>query len=319
MGMLLGALTALSYSMVAIFVRRGVRAGEAENGVLIGLICNVMLLGTVAAWRWLGGVRVDATTQGIIGFVAAGLLTVWLARAAHYGGIRHIGPGRASAIKNLNPFVTVTLAFLFLGERFPLQAGVGATIALGGYALLVHERLRTSTAPVAVPAGGAGPQSPAGTSTLRLPTRLRSSIVVGYLAASGAALFFGAGQTVRKWGIEGMPDPYVGAFVSAAAGLTAYLLVVRARGRFRATLGSSLTTGRRHFWYAGVASSVGQLSFFVAITFAPVSQVSIVAASDTILTVLLGALLYRETERTSRQLVTAAVAVFTGAVVLALA
>jgi uncharacterized membrane protein len=145
-----------------------------------------------------------------------------------------------------------------------------------------------------------------------------STLVIGMLIALLAAISFGLGQAIRKVGLEYMPDVFLGATIASWTALISYVGISALRGRAGPIFRTSFNNFRIHFWLAGLATTIGQLSFFAAITFAPVAHVSVIAASETLLTIFLAAIFIRRTENISRQVVTAAVLVFTGAAVIAL-
>lgn len=324
-GSLLAACCAVSYSLVAIFVRKGSRPDDACNGVLIGLLANLVLLGTAYLLKIsVFGEPVPPTRTGLWFFAAAGFTSAWLAREALHRGIRHIGPGRTAAIKNLNPFVAVALGVALLGDRFTGMAMLGAAIALTGYALIVLEPTRDSRAPPqpATPDRSSVDRPSIADTGVVTGARTRWSRVVtrrslGYGIASMAAIAFGTGQVFRGAGIDRIPDAYLGAWVAAIVGTAAFSLFGLARGNLGRELRTTFSEPHTYFWLAGAASAVGNLCFFLALGQASVSHVSIIAASDTVLTVILAAILFRTTEGVSRMLVVAALAVFGGSVLLA--
>jgi uncharacterized membrane protein len=70
---------------------------------------------------------------------------------------------------------------------------------------------------------------------------------------------------------------------------------------------------------AGVGASVGQICVFVAITFAPVSHVVVITASETLLTLIRAAIFLRQYETCPLKVIVAAFAIFAGSVLVALA
>jgi drug/metabolite transporter (DMT)-like permease len=89
-------------------------------------------------------------------------------------------------------------------------------------------------------------------------------------------------------------------------------------GRASLVFRASFSNFRAYFWLAGLTTSIGQLAFFTAIMFAPVAHVSVIAASETLLTIFLAALFIGQSENISRRIIVAALFVFVGAVVIAL-
>lgn len=322
LGSLFALASALSYSLVAISVRKGIRPADRTHGVFIGLLVNVVLLGLAYVSKLaIGGEAAPLTAAGIAWFGAAGFTTGWLAREALYRGIRHIGPGRTAAIKNLNPFVAVVLAVAFLGDRFSTVGVVGAAVALSGYVILVSEQLRqasngaASSAPE-LPAGRMLASTEASASVSSRSAQLLAGRHTGYVVASLAALAFGVGQIFRGLGIDQVPDPYLGALIAAVVAIVAFLCFGAVTGTVGAELRSVVHSPRPFLWLAGAASALGNLTFFMALSHASVSHVSIIAASDTLLTVLLAAVLFKSTDRVTAALGVAAVAVFSGTVLL---
>lgn len=142
--------------------------------------------------------------------------------------------------------------------------------------------------------------------------------MLGTLLSVFAAAFFGLGQAARKVGIDHMPSALIGATIAAWTALVIYLVVSAARGRLGGMLRSSFGKFSPYLLLAGFAVTVGQLSFFVAITYASVSYVSTIAASETLLTIFLAVIFVGRSEAITRRVVVAAVAVFAGATIIAL-
>lgn len=115
-----------------------------------------------------------------------------------------------------------------------------------------------------------------------------------------------------------MPNALLGATVGSWVALAFLLTTPVIRGDLSEKLRVSFATFRPYFWLAGIGTIVGQLGFFLAITFAPVSHVSVIAASETLLTILLAAIFLRNSENVTSRITAAAVAVFTGAALVAL-
>jgi uncharacterized membrane protein len=140
--------------------------------------------------------------------------------------------------------------------------------------------------------------------------------MIGTLLAVCAAVFFGTGQTLRAVGIEYMPNAFLGAMIGSWTALFSYLAMQVAKGNLQAVSKSSFGSFRLYLWLAGIGTSIGQIGFFIAVTFAPVSQVVVITASETLLTLVLAAIFVRQFETVSRRVVVAASAVFIGAVIV---
>jgi drug/metabolite transporter (DMT)-like permease len=337
MGVLLALLGAAAFSVMNVAIRKGVREGDGDNGVLTTVVINVVaftvlvavLVGIngVASWSWVG----------FWAFVAAGLSSTFLGRTMLFSGIRRIGAARASAIKNATPLVTLAIALTILGERLtPLAAG-GILLVLLGIALIVREsihrapRLDIATSfqedPVDLAiesealAGGGTVETLRGfadRTVTYVAGGMRRQALIGVALAGLAAVSFGTGHALRRVGMDILPDAVLGAMIGSWAALIAYGAAAVLRGQASA-IRSTLTARRPYFWVAGLGGTVGQICFFAALLFAPVSHVSVVASSETVLTIFFSGLVAQRVEQVTRRLVLPATLVFGGAVIIALA
>lgn len=311
-------------------VRKGVRASDTDNGMLLTTVVNVTLLSSgVSVYYATGGATPEWNTIGFAWFVIAGVLTSLFGRGTLFAGIRHIGSSRAAAIKNTAPVVTVAVAVFFIGESLSGTASLGIAAVFSGLLLLVYDTFRRhqdsrmrkprtdeeADRSALETVGSTGKDA---ARRERSSSSVASSLVIGTLFSVLAAVFFGSGQAVRKIAIEYMPEAALGAMIASWAALLSYLTMSAMRGRFRSEFKSSFGTLRPYFWLAGIASTVGQVSFFIAITFAQVSYVSVIAASETLLTLMLSAVLVRHSEKLTFRVSIAAVCVFFGAAIIAL-
>jgi drug/metabolite transporter (DMT)-like permease len=137
------------------------------------------------------------------------------------------------------------------------------------------------------------------------------------LAVLSAALF-GTGQVARKAGLEVMPGALLGAAVGTCVALLAFLALSAVRGQVSALVNAGFGRFRGYYWLAGIGSTVGQLGFFAAAARAPVSQVSVIVATETVLTILIARLLVGSSETVTARVIAAAACVFGGALVIAL-
>ncbi len=337
MGVLLALTGALAFSFMNVFIRRGVRPGDPDNGVLTTMLVNVAIFGILLAAVAAGGGVDELSPEAFAWFVAAGLSATFLGRYALFAGIRRLGAARAAAIKNATPLVTVIIALLFLGERLTLVDGAGVALILVGLFTLIAESLQGAPDPLrgeAVPDPVTGAfesealaesgrwdrtRELAGRAVAHILAPSRRRVLLGVSFAALAALFFGTGHALRKVGMDLEPNAVLGAMIGSSTALTTYLVAAAIRGEAGFMVRSSLTTLRPYFWAAGLAGTVGQLSFFAALAFAPVSHVSVVAGSETVLTVLLAALLAARLEAITRRVVLPAVLVFLGTALIGIA
>lgn len=327
-GIVLAFLSAVGFSFTNVLISKGRTKGDVDNGMLITTLSNVAILSSVVVILGLNGYLPGWSTVGFLWFAGSGFLTSFLGRSTLFTSIGLIGSSRAAAIKNTAPVFTVAVAVLFLSERLSLSATIGVGLAGLGLLLLVCEAFRTPgsgrerrgedkataqrmTSPETLVDDAAPPFKPFGSAGA-------SAVMVGTLIAVCSAVFFGLGQGIRKVGLEYMPDVFVGATIASWAALFLYLGTSVVRGRTGTVFRASFTNFRPYFWFAGLTTTMGQLGFFAAITFIPVSHVSVIAASETLLTIFLATLLIGRAEQISRRIMVAALLVFAGGAITAL-
>lgn len=315
-GLVFAALAAASYAAMTVLVRKAVQKGGADNGILVALLINVVVHGALVTIRAAVGNAPDWRAAGVVLFAVSGVMTTLLGRVALYAGIRQIGSSRAAVLKNLAPFVSVGAALLFLNERLSPVAGAGVVLALASYLLFMLDGYRGR--PSGSPAEGRHPVAKTGGRATQSGLPQAAWTVVGVLWCVSAAAFYGSGHIVRRMGLDEIPDPYVGALISAFAGLTMYVLYLYGRGQLRLAVTAMRRERQPYYWLAGLASSSGQVALFVALSLTAVSYVSVIAASDTLMTVMLAAVFLGRTENLSRWVVIPAVGVFVASALIAI-
>jgi drug/metabolite transporter (DMT)-like permease len=334
LGVLLALLGATAFSVMNVSVRNGVRPGDRDNGVLTTVVINVALFSAlILGIAVFSGVPALNPT-GVVAFIAAGLASTFFGRLTLFAAIRRAGAVRAAAVKNATPLVALFIALTLLGERLTVPAALGILLVLLGVGLVVRESLaRASThdlradrhIPVregleseALADGGSAeePYDPAAALD-RPPAGARRTALIGLGLAGLAALTFGTGHVLRKVGMDALPDAAVGAAIGSWAALTGYVVSAGLRGRL-STLRTSISGRKPWFWMAGLGGGLGQIAFFAALSYAPVAHVSVVAASETILTVAIAGLVAHRTEHISRHLVLPATLVCAGVAAIAL-
>jgi drug/metabolite transporter (DMT)-like permease len=337
MGVVLALVGALGFSFMNVFIRNGVRPGDPDNGVLTTMLINVSIFAMLSVVIVAIGDLPEISIEAIAWLAASGVAAAFLGRQALFGGIRRIGAARAAAIKNVTPLVTIAIALTFLGERLTVLDGVGSLLILIGLFALIIESIRStprSPGEAAHPdpiqtafeseglaeAGFWGrTQGLASRTAALISEPARRRIVLGITLSLVSALFIGSGHAFRKLGMDLMPHAIIAAFLAASTGLVLVVLFEAVRGNARHALRSSLTSVRPWFWAAGVTGGIGQVSFFAALAFAPVSHVSVVAGSETVLTVIIAALLAGRLEAITGRVVLPAVLVFAGTALIGVA
>jgi len=126
-GIALALVAALAMAMTISF---GGKAMRGEDALLMSVYTNVwMLVSLSIVVAVTGGVVLPGTRLGVIG-VAGVCLTYVIAYACWYLALNLVRPVRLAALFNIEPLVTLLVAWLALGERMSAIQFLGAALVL---------------------------------------------------------------------------------------------------------------------------------------------------------------------------------------------
>ncbi|PSL50921.1 putative membrane protein [Salsuginibacillus halophilus] len=290
MGILLALGTAAGFAFSNIFIRLGMRKSPEDNGVFMTLIINILMMVTALLTYRLLFTAVEVTLVGVGWFVLAGFFTTFIGRVTLFRSFRDIGPTRGTAIKNSAPMFTIFFAVLLFQEELELLPMTGALLVMAG--LLIQGWFMVRNATTAEGNGAAERR--------------------GYVIALVSAAAFGFGQTMRSPGMEVMPDPFLGALISAFVALSAFLILEARHTSVTKQLKFQMKNKNPFYMLAGLGTGTAMICFFAALQFTPVSYVSVVAALEPLLTIILARLILKETEPIYRYTIISALTVTAG-------
>jgi drug/metabolite transporter (DMT)-like permease len=312
-GVLLAFGVALSFTLMNLAIRQGGRVHPGETGVLPSLVVNSAAFSVLYVAATATGNLLEFRPDATVAFVASGLGGAFLGRALLFAGIGRIGVVRASALKNATPIVTLLIAVLVIGERFTALGILGIVLILFAVFAVVRESLVSYRIPPAAVTGSVGSiPALAGATAMDRP-----HVVRGVALAGLSAVAFGASNALVKVGMNIVPDMIQAGAFASWAGFAASMSVAAARGDLSAA-GRAMLAPRPWFWLAGGFGTLGQLAFFGAVQLAPVGAVTVVAASEVVLTTLLAGLLVQRFEQVTRRIAIPVLLVFVGAALIAL-
>ena len=280
---LLSLFTALCYGASSILARKGMKDSNPMTGVIIGSLVQAILLAVLVIAD-----PPDAFNWTAVGlFIASGILASTLGRLFNFTSIDRLGVALAASIIGSSPLFSTLLAAVFLGEQIDAATLFGTILVVAGIAV--------------ARSGG------------KVVKELRSSVLVLPIAS---AVFYGASSVTRKAALNILPESAFGALVGAIASLTiysTYLLVTRRTGELRVNWGG----GR--FWLAnGVVVTLAWLSMFTALTNGKVSVVSSLGGTSPLFSVILSAILLKDSEELNSRIVAGSLAIVAGAMVITL-
>ena len=304
-GEALALLAAFFFAGSGVAVAKGVAYGGGRHGDH-GALLSILLTVLMAAALWLatsggGGVAVtgSALYWGIWWFVVSGVLTVFFGRTLLYQSIAYVGAIRASMLLRLNPFFSVLLAAILLGEAISGTAGAGMALILLSFGLL----LRRTFGPQAGDKGAPRPEA-------------RPSLL-HYLPGPASAFSYALGNVARKHALFIVPDSNFGTLISALAGLVSFAGAALFVRRYRNAFLGLLRETTRWQVAAGVCASAGQLSQFAAIKHIEVSRAVMISSSEIFLSMFLAIYVLKTEKRPDAITLAAAAMAMLGVVLVA--
>lgn len=136
-GIALGLAAAAFYSVYIVI-------GARELGRTDALATTTIVCLSAAATLWLSafatGPRFPGAAWGWAAIAAIAVVSTVVSILAFFAGLKRVGPAVASIVSTLEPVVTVTLAWLVLGESLTALQLAGGTLVLACAALLARSR-----------------------------------------------------------------------------------------------------------------------------------------------------------------------------------
>lgn len=196
-------------------------------------------------------------------FAAVGLFFPSVLTLLTFEGNRLLGPVLTGTLGNLSPLVAVGIAVLVLAEPLRPVQGAGLMVIVVGVAVI----------------------------TFRGSQDMRDWRHWTLLLPLGASVLRGLVQPVIKLGLVLWPNPI-------AAGLTGYIVsalvvLVFARLRTGRFVARAPLAGRLWFVAVGMSNGLGVLAMYAALANGPVSLVAPLVATYPLVTVALGAVVFR--------------------------
>jgi uncharacterized membrane protein len=154
----LALLSACCFAAANVTVARGARG--QDNGAFLSILMTAVVAG--AAWIY-DGLREgwpQVNAVGMLWFAAAGVLTIFIGRVFLFASVQHLGAVQASAVKRLNPFFSVLLGVLVLGEPFDSIMMIGMLLIFSSFGVLLKQSMAATN-------GSATSRSSGGESTVQ--------------------------------------------------------------------------------------------------------------------------------------------------------
>ena len=286
LGILFAVLGALSFSMNAVTIRRGVTRGAASQGLYLTVFSGTVLF-VIAAL--IAGQLLQAGSVGgrDYAFMAAsGVVHILGGRYCNYRAIGALGANRSQPVVGTSTLFSIAIAILWLNEGLDLMKGIGIVLVMIGPAMVAPRR---RSAPRAAPAGASG------TAPKAEVKPFTPKVMEGYFFGVAAAVLWGAGPVLMRAGVGSNGLGVLGGTVAygSAAALLLVTLLIPGQARGAITLDRN---ARGMFLIGGMSSWLANMFRFSALALAPVSIVIPLMRSAVLFTLLMNFVFNRHLE-----------------------
>ncbi|HXG53562.1 MAG TPA: DMT family transporter [candidate division Zixibacteria bacterium] len=279
--------------IIAIFSAMGwagdsvlVRLGSRRSNIFAAMVVSYVV-SAAAIWSYLLTNRSLAFLQSpaMIYFLISGCLQPLVARALFYEGLTRIGVARAGPLRGSEPLFAAAIALAFLHERPGPPVYLGTLLIVGSLWLISgapSDKARWRWVDCAFPLG--------------------------------AALVSAVSQSLRKQGLNILPDPFVAAGVVTGVSLCLLTLFMLWTGRTRAVLMPRRSA--LFFLLAALLAVTAQILNFVALGRAEISVIIPLLNTTPLFNVLFSALFLRELEQVTPKIALGAILMVAGVVII---
>ena len=287
-GIILALLSALSFGLSQIFVRKNL---EQSNYIYISL--TVTIMGNIVLWP-LALIFTDLNTinpEGLLLFVFAGLLAPAIARLFYFKGMETAGISANASIFATYPLYTTIVAVLLLGETLSVENWIGLACVMTGV-IFVGRNINTNN------------------------KQKNHTSKKGLIVPILGSLAIACSQIVRKESLNIYNQPLLGVAVGYLTSLIVYLLVI-ALSKKSKTAGFS-RKDIQLFWKPGIGIAAGWLLSFLALSQEMVSIVAPVLQTELLFILLFAYIFLRKVEKISFKLATSAILIIAGIILISI-
>ena len=269
-----GVLAAVFWGLSPVFSKKGFTTGGTPLLATLALV----IFGTVGLWVLTGITHgseeiLDSLTLAAAGpFVLGGIVGTGIGRLLNYSGVKALGASVNSAGVATDPVFAAALGVMLLGEQITLVQLLGICLVVTGVA-------------VTLLSGGGNNRG--------WPKRV-------LIYPLGAALAYGSGAVIRRFGLVNIP---ISPIQAAAINETAALCVLSGYALFRLdtdTVTDATLDSYSYLIAAGIINTAGLVSFFISINNGPVAIGSTLAGMSTLMTVGASAIFLDNVETVTR-------------------
>ena len=282
MGEALAILSMTMFAMTNIAIVRGYDGKSRSSGAFLSIVITFLMSTVIWMIMVLRNGWPDVNATVVAWFALGGFLTIFVGRVFLYASIQHLGAVKASAVKRLNPFFSVLLGVLILGETISLPMLAGMVLVVLGFAWFGRQ-------------GGCFP----GKESLRVGKQCAfyRFLKLGYLYGPVSALAYAAGYVARKQGMMVLADSALGTMIGALTGIIFFVITSGFINSYRDDLRKTFTVFNKWFLMAGCLSTFGQIAYFTALNYIGISKIALITSMEVFVTMILSTVIFVSKEK----------------------
>jgi uncharacterized membrane protein len=274
-------LAAFGFGLNAVLVRKGMRESSPVTATLVIAAVQVTILSMLLLFD-----PPEFNWFAVLYFILAGFMAAVLGRTMNYLSIDKLGVPISTSLIGTNPLFAMIIAIIFLGERVSILTILGSILIIAGIVFM---------------SGWVGER------------KLEAKELVIPLAS---AFFYALSNVVRKIGLNILPETLLGAVVGAVTSLLAYPIILRILGR-----NGELRLGKNSIpWLigGGISTSCAWIGMFTATQMGSVSVVSAIIGTNPLFGLILSALMLKEVNEITKQVVAGSVLIVVAVIIITL-
>lgn len=291
-GQLCALASALCFAFASIAISSNKRRALPNDGAFLSVIMTVMVSFALFLGFEDGALpRLDDPKlfEGVLWFCMAGLFAMVFGRTLVFRSIGLLGVTRGTTVKKMNPFFSILLAVVVLGEVLIWEETLGVLALALAIFLLISDKSRKYEY-----------------ESENMP---KEWITVAPLYIPGilSCLAYAVSYIARKNGLITLGTPAFGTFVSAMAGIFFYLILAIPFDSYRVFVVEGVQNITSLTLAIGASMSIGQVLFFTALTYEELSTVVMIGSLETFIAMFLSVVIFRLEIRPSMKQLGAAV------------
>tara|TARA_E500000178_G_scaffold327001_1_gene355697 strand:- start:759 stop:1691 length:933 start_codon:yes stop_codon:yes gene_type:complete len=277
-GQICALASALSFAFASIAISSNKRRGLPNDGAFLSVVMTVgvsFAIFLVFENGVLPSVDDPKLSEGVLWFCVAGLFAMVFGRTLVFRSIGLLGVTRGTTVKKMNPFFSILLAVIILGETLIWEETLGVLALALAIVLLISDKSRkyeheTENAP-----------------------KDWATVAPLYIPGILSCLAYAVSYIARKNGLITLGTPAFGTFISAMAGIFFYLILAVPFESYRKFVIEGVRNIAPITLAIGASMSIGQVLFFTALTYEELSTVVMIGSLETFIAIFLSVAIFR--------------------------